>query len=965
MVYDGGEPAARQDEAGFGTNAGVGSAGPGERQEWWQGLGTRLTDCFPLRRELLMLVLNRGTMSLFSETAAARETGKHQSNLRPAAAVFLVSILVGTLALWWQCRTEAARERARAQAEARACISAIELQFTRAVQAAESLAAIVRSTGGSPAAFQRAAEGIQASVPAMASVELQPAGIVREILPRTGHGHILGLNVLRDAVHGPGAHAAIRAKATTVLFPMTLYGGEPGLVVRVPIFQSSRTGREEFWGLVAVSLNLTNAFARAGLEALSPQGLEYFLFAITSPGKALALSPRMVSDLENSAQHAARVGSVELRLAVRPSGGWYGVGKLLLESLVVVVLSAIIGLLAHTVLRSRGLENLLAEEQRKLAGEAGERQRLETDSATIRAKAESEVSRLRAALQAAASSSAQQTNAVAAAHESRQAAENAAKDLENQVTQLQARLNEALQSQKALAATQADLRSMRERLASAEAKNRDLEALAARSSQAEQAAQAALGAAQDRARAELEDLQAKLQAHEREAAGLIERHAGRLKEAEALNGSLSKRVSELEGRLEQSSNGGPESADAEITELQEKLDRQARESADSAEKAATRVREAEALNAKLAARVSELEHELATIEGQLKNRESVARVAEPASEIPPPAEKDPENLSSLQPTPPPESAVATPATITPPEPTVRLKSATSGRRRRKSEDNQPELFGTEAPEVKQPGGLTPGEARPARRNALETTLSTAGAEEEDGASAQEQPAADPEPAAAEEAENGVGAVESWPEIRGLSIADALERKQNSARLWDALRDFVETHSRTPDDIEEALVRGDSKAAARNVQKLQAAAEDIGADVVASSATALTKALEGGSDPASLEQEWEILEKALRDLITDLKAELRGREAGVSTAKRSVHSLEIDVAQLRRATGQIVPLLGDRDPGAKDCFKAFRNVFRSAFPEPVFRQFEQLLKAGDYEEALEQLRKTSKKFGIHV
>jgi sensor domain CHASE-containing protein len=72
-----------------------------------------------------------------------------------------------------------------------------------------------------------------------------------------------------------------------------------------------------------------------------------------------------------------------------------------------------------------------------------------------------------------------------------------------------------------------------------------------------------------------------------------------------------------------------------------------------------------------------------------------------------------------------------------------------------------------------------------------------------------------------------------------------------------------------------------------------------------------------------------------------------------------------LAEFRTVLHQIVPLISDQDPGAKDCFKDNRTLFRSAFAPETYAEFEQSIKGGRYSEALECLRKAARKFGISV
>jgi hypothetical protein len=76
-----------------------------------------------------------------------------------------------------------------------------------------------------------------------------------------------------------------------------------------------------------------------------------------------------------------------------------------------------------------------------------------------------------------------------------------------------------------------------------------------------------------------------------------------------------------------------------------------------------------------------------------------------------------------------------------------------------------------------------------------------------------------------------------------------------------------------------------------------------------------------------------------------------------------HSHPVDLPELPKAVNQILPLLTDQDPGAKDCLKANRTTFRSAFAPETYAEFEQLVKDGSFTVALEHLKKAVRKHGI--
>jgi sensor domain CHASE-containing protein len=74
---------------------------------------------------------------------------------------------------------------------------------------------------------------------------------------------------------------------------------------------------------------------------------------------------------------------------------------------------------------------------------------------------------------------------------------------------------------------------------------------------------------------------------------------------------------------------------------------------------------------------------------------------------------------------------------------------------------------------------------------------------------------------------------------------------------------------------------------------------------------------------------------------------------------------VKLPELRKAVHDILPLLVDNDPGAKDCLKDNRNTFRSTFTPEAYVEFARLVSAGKFAPALEQLKKAVKHHGISV
>lgn len=302
------------------------------------------------------------------------------------------------------------------------------------------------------------------------------------------------------------------------------------------------------------------------------------------------------------------------------------------------------------------------------------------------------------------------------------------------------------------------------------------------------------------------------------------------------------------------------------------------------------------------------------------------------------------------------------------------------------------LFG-EAPATPEPAALAPAGAEVPAPN---TATVEQPPETSEPAAAPAMPlppcsaeASSPAPASAESAEAGPSAALSsasreaappeestapapkaaelnLPEIDGLDTADGLARSDGDPKFYlRSLRQFVEQQAGAAEKIRDLLVQGEPAAAEQAAAALKGVAEGIGATALPSAAAEVEKAIRKQSDPAEIETLWAALEKALNSLVAELKSAVKPKEEKPAPARRLPPPPPVNPAQLRKAVNQILPLLTDRDPGAKDCLKDNRTTFRSAFTPEAYVEFAQQVKAGDFSAALEHLKKAAKKHGISV
>jgi HPt (histidine-containing phosphotransfer) domain-containing protein len=225
---------------------------------------------------------------------------------------------------------------------------------------------------------------------------------------------------------------------------------------------------------------------------------------------------------------------------------------------------------------------------------------------------------------------------------------------------------------------------------------------------------------------------------------------------------------------------------------------------------------------------------------------------------------------------------------------------------------------------------------------------------------------EPETAGAEVQSTSGTTPREFPVIEGLVTSEGLANANDDPKNYlKVLRQFAEEHANAPDKIRDALLQGDLAAAQQVVQALKIAANKIGATAVHKAATALARACHERSDPSEIESVWSELEKELRELVATLKPVVQPQEDEPALSRRLPAAPPVDPAQLRKAVSQILPLLAERDPGAKDCLRDNRKTFRSAFTPETYVEFEQLVKNGDFDAALEQLKKAARKHGISL
>ena len=433
----------------------------------------------------------------------------------PALVAFLFCLACGGAIVLWRAhgRAEAGRAAVQAEAGVRA-----ELELNGMLSAVEVLAELVRQSGGGMASFERVAGDLFKTRPWLASLELQPGGVVREILPRVGQERAIGLSVLTTPAYRAGASAAIQRRAVTVTGPVGLYRGGAGIVAQAPVFLRTREGKEAFWGFAAASMGLPEGLTRAQLDGL-----------VRQPGASHGLG---------------------LSQALQASGAWAQRVIVVLECLAVLGFAGVLSLAVSLMQSRRQAEEALTSVSRELAREGAERKQAQEESRTVKdgaAAAQTELKRTKSALQQAETMLKEaQSRLEAAVRDAGQSSEEV-KKAQLKASDLESQLQAAVQTgADALQAKQKELDQSKAKLGQAEGKARELHERMANAARAEQEAASVEKKSLQQEQKAVADLQARLDAAVRSAGREAEVNAAKIKELEQGNQQLRARLLAVE-----------------------------------------------------------------------------------------------------------------------------------------------------------------------------------------------------------------------------------------------------------------------------------------------------------------------------------------------------------------------------------------------------------------------------------
>jgi two-component system, sensor histidine kinase and response regulator len=196
-----------------------------------------------------------------------------------------------------------------------------------------------------------------------------------------------------------------------------------------------------------------------------------------------------------------------------------------------------------------------------------------------------------------------------------------------------------------------------------------------------------------------------------------------------------------------------------------------------------------------------------------------------------------------------------------------------------------------------------------------------------------------------------------PPISGLDAGDGLARVGGNRKLYrKLLRQFVEDHAATAEQVREARARGDVALAERLAHTLKGVAGNIGAPDVRLAAGALEAALHDRADARNVDAATEQVAAALAPLVAQLREALT---PGIPAAPSPGATTAGGAAWPRDTVAQLTAMLADLDASAVDFLEAHQASLRPLFGGTAWPQFERSVQGYAFADAQAQLEQALK------
>lgn len=286
-------------------------------------------------------------------------------------STFVISLLTSIAFIYFSERVEQEQNRLIAKNIASSYVNLIENHITQIISSTYPLAALIRMQNGDTQGFENLAKELIQFYPGVLSLQLQPLGVISDIVPLKGHESAIGVNVLTDPARNKEAILARDTGKLTLAGPLNLAQGGVGAVACLPVYLETKHG-ETFWGFTATLISIPEVLNLADLLSLEDANYAYQLSRIHPDTNDLHIFARSKAALINDPVFFyIDVPNAQWTFSVTPVHHWTEFNMLLVKSIFGILITSLLTFLAYLLVKLKNereeLENTVKNRTTELA----------------------------------------------------------------------------------------------------------------------------------------------------------------------------------------------------------------------------------------------------------------------------------------------------------------------------------------------------------------------------------------------------------------------------------------------------------------------------------------------------------------------------------------------------------------------------------------------------------------------
>jgi diguanylate cyclase (GGDEF)-like protein len=218
----------------------------------------------------------------------------------------------------------------------------IENYINQTISTTRVLEILLRDGNGQIRDFPRkAAEVLDSRDSIIATIQLAPNGIVREIFPLAGNERAIGHDLFSDTEYIYDLRRTVQFRTLVLGGPYNSKQGGKVIIARLPVFLDT-TQDTQFWGLINTLIFIDKLTEASGLSHLAENGVLFRLLKRTDQGDLLIAGNPEVS-FKDAISVEINVPNGEWRLELIPRSGWHNPLIIELGVAIAMVLAMLMG----------------------------------------------------------------------------------------------------------------------------------------------------------------------------------------------------------------------------------------------------------------------------------------------------------------------------------------------------------------------------------------------------------------------------------------------------------------------------------------------------------------------------------------------------------------------------------------------------------------------------------------------